>query len=344
MLLDLSSNLIKNLHHSTFGTLVKLQQLFLQQNNLTEIRIGTFSPLLSLRILDLSKNFLKTLDADVLPPQSSLLELLAITDNQLSELNGFTSLRIPNTKIVGIDSNRFNCTFLDHLFQVITWRHIGSISIRIACDSGNETTESADSSESATFSWVDESGSSDLSSSDPNLVGQGKLNSTQIVQIGRNSAEEVGRESSVANGDSIAHESSITDRSSIDRGNETNSNEKSVPLKVEVAKTMQQTAITSKHGTNQTKTEHADELALVKKYLYILICVITVGFTITTLLFIRLILHTRMLEKERQTTRTDFDVKYYVETVKSIEMPNPMNAADNHTYEVIEIAKSECSS
>lgn len=297
LLLDISNNLIKKLDNRTFSSLVKLEQLFLSRNNLTEIDFGTFSSLLSLRILDLSKNILKTLDVNILPLQSNLLELLEIADNQLKELSGFTSLRIPNTKIIGIDSNRFNCTFLDHLFQAITWKHLDSISIRIECDSGNgsteTTTETVNFDENATFSWIDES-----------------INSTAVAPVDKISIDEQNVNSTIVHLESKA--------------------------------TMQKSVQSIKYGNNQTINDH--ELTLVKKYLYILICVITVGFTITALLFTRLIYHTKILEKERQERRPDFDVKYYVEAAKPIELPESINSADNHTYEVIEILKKKCKS
>lgn len=299
LLLDLSNNLIKKLDNRTFSSLVKLEQLFLSRNNLTHIDFGTFSSLLSLRILDLSKNILKTLDANILPPQSNLLELLEISDNQLKELSGFTSLRIPNTKIIGIDSNRFNCSFLDHLFQSITWKHLDSISIRIECDSGNgsteTTTELANFNENVTFSWIDES-----------------INSTAVATVEKNLIDE----ENVNLTNKIVH--------------------------LESKATMQKSVQSTKYGNNQTINDH--ELTLVKKYLYILICVITVGFTITALLFTRLIYHTKSLEKERQERRPDFDVKYYVEAVNPIKLPESMNSTDNLTYEVIEISKKECKS
>lgn len=312
LLLDLSNNFIKKLSNKTFDNLEKLQQLFLSRNNLSEISLGTFSSLIRLQVLDLSQNILKILDANVLPSQSSHLNLLAIADNQLHELNGFTSLRIPNTKIIGIDSNRFNCSFLDHLFQAITWKHLDSISIRIECNSGNEstenttnkTTESVDFGENVTFSWIDES-----------------INLTEAKPY---------------------------EKSEFSEENSTNVATKTISM-LTAQKPMEKSAISTRRRNNQTQPMQSHmnndfELMLLKKYLYILVCVIAVGFTITALLFTRLILHTQMLEKDSGITRTDFDVKYYVETVKPVEMPESINSTENHTYEVIEIAKSERSS
>ncbi|XP_055301669.1 uncharacterized protein LOC129568127 [Sitodiplosis mosellana] len=327
VLLDISSNFLEKLDNKTFSNLLKLQTLILSRNNLTEVRLGTFSPLLSLRVLDLSKNMLKTLDADILPPQSSYLELIVIADNQLRELRGFTSLRIPNTKIIGIDSNRFNCTFLDQLFDAITWKHLDAISIRIECNSANETREIttngtigsgsvSDFIENATFSWIDES----ISSTDTVTINP--IESATIAKTLKNSE--------FYEGNVIA----------------TN---KSAQLEAKARNMKQKSAISTKHGHNVTQHTHSHvnsecELTLVKKYLYLLICIVTVGFTIAALLFTRLIHHTRMLEKERDEHRTDFDVKYYVETVKPAELPQSMNSIENHTYEVIEIVKNGCSS
>lgn len=330
--LDISTNFLDRLDNKTFVNLLKLQTLILSRNNLTEIKVGTFSTLLSLRLLDLSKNFLKTLDVDILPSQSNYLKMIVIADNQLRELEGFTSVRIPNTKIIGIDSNRFNCTFLDQLFQAITWKHLDAISIRIECNSANDTMDIStngtvnaglDFDGNETFSWIDES----LNSTDPVIVS----NSTESATIGK----------TLANSETFNTQNS--EENTIATNHTAQSKSKTTNMK-------QESAVSTENETNSTQqpmNAHVNseyELALVKRYLYILICITCSGFTIAALLFARLIYHTQLLEREKEEKKMNFDVKYYVETVKSVESSVSMNSAENHTYEVIEIAKNDCNS
>lgn len=136
--LDLSGNPIKKMCQKTFLKLTKLQHLNVSQISLTEVKPGTFSNLTALETLDLSYNRLKTLDVNILPPPPNQLVVLSIENNQLHELNGFTAERIPHAKIVGIDSNPFNCSYLRAFFQLITPKHLGTISNQINCSVADE--------------------------------------------------------------------------------------------------------------------------------------------------------------------------------------------------------------
>lgn len=134
--LDLSNNFIRKLETNTFENLVKIQSLNLSHNDLIEIEANTFLNQTHLQSLDLSRNKLIKLDISVFASQTNQLKLLAISHNQLREMNGFTSSVIPNTKIVGIDTNDFNCSYLKGtLFPSITWKHLDSIANRINCSS-----------------------------------------------------------------------------------------------------------------------------------------------------------------------------------------------------------------
>lgn len=137
--LDIANNRISILEANSFGKIQKLVQLNLSANNISEIKPRTFSSLTYLEILDLSRNQLKTLKTDILPTQLNQMKLLSIGHNQLQELVGFNSARILNLKISGIDSNHFNCSYLDTLFKLITWKHLSEISNRINCNSNNES-------------------------------------------------------------------------------------------------------------------------------------------------------------------------------------------------------------
>lgn len=137
-LLDLSGNPMKTVNREMFVNLVKLQHLNLSRIDLLEVKPQTFSSLENLQTLDLSHNNLKTLDDSILSPQANQLKLLLIANNQLRELNGFTSTRIPNTKIVGIDSNQFNCSFLKTYLQSITPNNLDLMLHPLNCSSFNE--------------------------------------------------------------------------------------------------------------------------------------------------------------------------------------------------------------
>lgn len=105
---------------------------------------GTFANLIWLHTLDLSYNKLITLDINTLSPRPYLLEVLSIGNNQLQQLNGFNKSFLPNAKIEGIESNRFNCSHLNKLFQTITWKHLSLDENGYSCseshlDIGNST-------------------------------------------------------------------------------------------------------------------------------------------------------------------------------------------------------------
>ncbi|XP_055301910.1 leucine-rich repeat transmembrane neuronal protein 4-like [Sitodiplosis mosellana] len=135
--LDLSSNRIDTLAEKAFEKCQKLELLNLSGNILSEIKLGVFSSLTNLQTLDLSENRLNTLDINVLSMQLDQMKLLSIRNNQLQELNGFNSTRIVNMKIVGIDSNRFNCSYLKTLIQSINRTHLDVVSNRNECSPGN---------------------------------------------------------------------------------------------------------------------------------------------------------------------------------------------------------------
>ncbi|XP_055306560.1 phospholipase A2 inhibitor-like, partial [Sitodiplosis mosellana] len=92
-----------------------------------------------LELLDLSHNQLKTLSADILPTHLDRMKSLMIGNNQLHELFGFYSSRISNMKIVGIDSNQFNCSYLNTLSQMIS-TNLDSNLHQLDCDLVNVRT------------------------------------------------------------------------------------------------------------------------------------------------------------------------------------------------------------
>lgn len=127
-------NVIGNFDGNTMDNLAKLQHLNLSDNSLTEIESGTFSSLTNLQTLDLSFNMLSTLNINILPVQPNSMRLLSFAKNQVVELIGFTKFNISKMKLIGIDSNEFNCSYLHKFFESITWRQLDSISERIMCN------------------------------------------------------------------------------------------------------------------------------------------------------------------------------------------------------------------
>lgn len=122
--LDLSYNPIQELNKKTFDSLTKLRHLYLSHMNLETIEPKTFCRQEQLEVLDLSYNRLKVLDirafdGAIFLPRIDNLKHLLIGNNQLNELNGFSSSRFPNVKITGIDQNEFDCCYLEELLRSI---------------------------------------------------------------------------------------------------------------------------------------------------------------------------------------------------------------------------------
>lgn len=271
-MLDLSGNMLNKLDSKTFENLKSLEVVNLSRNRLTEIQAGMFATLVNMHILDLSFNALKVLNAVALPTQANQLELMVIGNNQLHELIDFTSERIPNTKIIGIDSNLFNCTYLDVLFQSITWKHLDSILKRIECNSANET---ADLSENSTLVWTLET----TTTSDISTIPDPEEKSEEFVMT-----------------------------------NDDNENCIDLACLLEY----------------QMQTDR--ELKSLKSYFYILVCVVTIGFTIAVLGFMRLHIEMHYMSKIILLYKQpQYDVKYTAQ---------PPDGVENHAYETIEIRKS----
>lgn len=127
--LDLSFNNIDRLDASIFSSLEQLEILNLSNAQLSEIDSKTFSHQTKLTILDLQHNNLKMLDIQVfidgifLPRIDSLKQLL-IGENQLQELNGFSSTQFPSVKISGIHRNKFECCDMKKLFRAFDWKQL----------------------------------------------------------------------------------------------------------------------------------------------------------------------------------------------------------------------------
>lgn len=272
--LDLSGNSIKQFNNKTFEHLERLQHLNLSRMSLSTIQAGAFSSLMDLQILDLSNNQLMTLDGDSLPFHHPLLpyqlKWISIANNQLHELANFTSERIPDTKIAGIDSNRFNCSFYDRIFQSIAWKQLESISERINCSSAhdesiNSLTESLDSIDDPTPSITKNTSNSNIHS--------------QSAKIANDSLE------------AIDENRKITQRN------------------------------------EQIANNQSDDLISLKKYFFVLVCVMIAGFMTISLVFVCIILRMGVCDVQTPQKPT--------QTHKRADLANSVN---NHIYDVIEMS------
>lgn len=141
--LDMSSNPISNLSNATFTYLLDLSLLNLRQANLSAIEVGTFSHQHKLTGLDLSENNLKTLNFRLFYPVQRDLRSLLLDENQLTDLDGFGNALFPQLNHLGIQGNRFNCSYLKKFMDSVDWKGIrlhltiGSIDTMIGANKTN---------------------------------------------------------------------------------------------------------------------------------------------------------------------------------------------------------------
>lgn len=146
--LDISWNRLMVLTSDSFVNLRNMVHLNLSQNSIRKLENGTFANLLKLQSLDLSHNKLIVLDINTLPSRPFLLERLSIGHNRLRQLYEFNGSHIPNAKIAGIESNRFDCLSLNKLFQTITWKHLVLNANGFNCSQQSEQSTDEDPEES----------------------------------------------------------------------------------------------------------------------------------------------------------------------------------------------------
>lgn len=110
--LDLSFNDIRHVDANAFVKMTKLQYLYLNNMNLTEVGHGTFSHQRSLIELNLSHNKLKQINFDLFVPYVENLTELHLNDNNLTNLDGWTNSLFPKLSILAVSNNDFNCSYL----------------------------------------------------------------------------------------------------------------------------------------------------------------------------------------------------------------------------------------
>lgn len=244
--LDASVNPIEHIGSDTFLQSTKLQYLNLSQTLLTAIQPNTFIKLQNLRILDVSNCQLKRLHRNILPPYLKL-EFLSIANNQLTELSGFTTENIHKTIIHGIDSNRFNCTYLNQFLLSFVWKQFGSNYIWFNCNSANKK---------------------------PN----------EPMETHNGNAQSINRENGIAN--------------------------------------------------RKPNDNDDDDLLSLKKYLFVLVSVMIIGFVTIALVFVALILRIGVCDHHRRQQQQPHPQFYYSNNY--FARPTPKFIADNHIYDIID--------
>lgn len=109
--LSLSNNMISEVPENVFDILASLSYLNLAGNNISNLKSGIFAGLRSLRVLDLKKNHLTTFKGELFitwKSNGTNVEILDLSDNQISYLFP-TSFKVhPNIKYVNLARNKFN--------------------------------------------------------------------------------------------------------------------------------------------------------------------------------------------------------------------------------------------
>ncbi|XP_017042977.1 leucine-rich repeat-containing protein 15-like [Drosophila ficusphila] len=117
--LDISENPIGPLNVSTFSQLKRLRGLNLRGTGIQELEFGMFSEQKHLEELDLSFNYMSSLNLDMFVPYQSKLKKFLIDGNELNELQGSRSFSdaFPQLQKLGVSRNYFNCSYLHRLLN-----------------------------------------------------------------------------------------------------------------------------------------------------------------------------------------------------------------------------------
>lgn len=122
--LNLAYNPIKMLNSNPFSMNVNLRHLNLSHTGLMLIKSGTFLKPYKLQSIDLSANNFKKFDFNVFLPRLHELHAIFLDGNKLNDLNGFRRTLFPELRVIGIQNNAFNCSYLRHFFEMIAWHEL----------------------------------------------------------------------------------------------------------------------------------------------------------------------------------------------------------------------------
>lgn len=142
--LDISGNLITKLKAENMTNLVNLMHLNASHCGLTEIEANTFSSMKNLKSIDLSFNALK-----IVSVKSFETAIVNLTENELHEINDFTTSSIDDLTIVGIDSNNFSCYYIEKLNELLKAEHLAATNSN--CSSVNRTSDQDSSTDNVEY-------------------------------------------------------------------------------------------------------------------------------------------------------------------------------------------------
>lgn len=154
---DLSHNFLGYLSDANFNRFKKLRYLILSDTSLIAMAPDAFCQLNNLKVLDLSHNFLSTLDFGA--TVFGQVDTLRLEFNQLDEIEAVTPENFPSLTELSITNNKFTCFYLDEILS--KWSNLNIVAtckgeshkiqqITEAFDSAPETTEDFDTVQGTT--------------------------------------------------------------------------------------------------------------------------------------------------------------------------------------------------
>lgn len=121
---NLSLNPLKKFDGLTFAKQKNLIYLNLSETGLPKIGGKTFSRPSKLQSLDLSNNLLKKIDFKIFLPRFKDLEKLYLDGNNIKDLNVFKRAIFPRLHTLGIQNNKFNCSYLHTFLDSVIWHNL----------------------------------------------------------------------------------------------------------------------------------------------------------------------------------------------------------------------------
>lgn len=114
--LDATNTYLGNPKIETFSEMRHLDDLILRNTGLTHIEYGMFGHQVNVKNFDISYNNLGFLDINMLSSMKKL-ETFDISGNNLTYFNDLNDFKknFPNLKLVGIEENKWNCSYLNNI-------------------------------------------------------------------------------------------------------------------------------------------------------------------------------------------------------------------------------------
>lgn len=120
--LDVSSNFIGKLSTETLNKFNNLLYLNLSHTNLSNFGFNTFYNQRKLQTLDLSYNYIKSVDFTLFVRNFKALATLNLEGNDLREMTNVTRARFPKLIALGLSKNLFSCHYLADF--LICWENL----------------------------------------------------------------------------------------------------------------------------------------------------------------------------------------------------------------------------